>query len=270
MPPDQFWYCGLVTLFAFFGSMCSTMFIISMTFDRLYSIIAPHKAAAVNTVTRTRTTIVFVLFANLLWTLPQLFFTDNIEKNCIPYAKATTTLGQIYFWSYTAFLFPRPFILILTMNSVIIHILRKRSMSLGKRSENLGQGQGQGRNDVRISKMKSNNRQTFTMLLLVAFTYLLCSIPLITFGSIRLSVDFTQTAQDVAMAYLLNSVGEKLYYTNFGINFYLYVISGKKFRSDLGKMFADFSGRMGCMKDSSNSLSRGVASIATTSTSIEH
>ena len=267
MPPDQFWYCGLITLFVFYGSMCSTMFILSMTFDRLYSIIAPHKAAAVNTVTRAQFTIILVIILTFLWTLPQLFLTDNIEKDCIPYAKATSTVSQLYIWCYTAFIFPIPFVLVLTMNSIIIHILRKRSRSLFKRSEG---NQGQGQNDDQISKMKSSNRQTFTMLLLVAFAYLFCSMPLFIFGYVRLSVDFNQTAEDMALAYLLNSVGEKLYYTNFGINFYLYVISGRKFRSDLGKMFADFSGRMGCKKDSSESLSRGVASIATASTSIEH
>ena len=32
-------------------------------------------------------------------------------------------------------------------------------------------------------------------------------------------------------------VGEKAYYTNHGINFFLYVISGQKFRRDLRNLF---------------------------------
>ena len=235
MPPNQFWYCALITLFAFTGSMCSTMFIISMTFERLYSIVVPHKAASFNTVKRAKITIVFIVLICFLWSLPQLFFSDNIDKNCIPYAKATSLLGQIYYWSYTVFFFPAPFLLLLTMNSIIIHILRKRSESIVKLSERQGQGQSEGK----ISKMKSSNRQMFTMLLLVAFAFLILAIPMNIIGYIRLSRDFTKTPEDIALSYLLNSIGEKLYYTNFGINFYLYVISGRKFRSDLVKLFKD-------------------------------
>ena len=47
------------------------------------------------------------------------------------------------------------------------------------------------------------------------------------------------SAKDIALIYMLHSTGEKCYYTNFGINFYLYVISGKKFRSDLVTLLKD-------------------------------
>ena len=234
MPPNQFWYCALITLFAFTGSMCSTMFIIAMTFERLYSITVPHKAASFNTVKRAKVVIVCTVFICFLWSLPQLFLSDNIEKNCIPYAKETSLLGQIYYWSHTFLFFPAPFVLLLTMNSIIIHILRKRSELIIKMSAN----QGQGQNESQISNMKSSNRQMFTMLLLVAFAFLILALPINIIGYyVRLSGDFTTTPQSIALSYLLNSIGEKLYYTNFGINFYLYVISGRKFRSDLAKLF---------------------------------
>ena len=236
MPPNQFWYCAMVTLFTFTGHMCSTMFIISMTFERLYSIIVPHKAASFNTVRRAKIVIVCTVFTCFIWSLPQLFLSDNIDKNCIPFAKATSLLGQIYYWSYAVFFFPAPFLLLLTMNSIIVHILRKRSESVIKMSANQSQGQDQGQ----VSKMKSSNRQMFTMLLLVAFAFLMLALPITIIGYyVRLSKDLTTTPEGLALSYLLNSIGEKLYYTNFGINFYLYVMSGRKFRSDLVKLFED-------------------------------
>ena len=97
MPPSQYWYCALIILFAFSSHMCSTMFIISMTFDRLYSITAPLKAASFNTVRRAKITILFIVFICFFWTLPQLFLGDNSDKNCVPYTKATSLLGQIYY-----------------------------------------------------------------------------------------------------------------------------------------------------------------------------
>ena len=37
--------------------------------------------------------------------------------------------------------------------------------------------------------------------------------------------------------YLYSNVAQKLHVTNYGINFFLYVISGRKFRVDLLKVF---------------------------------
>ena len=39
--------------------------------------------------------------------------------------------------------------------------------------------------------------------------------------------------------HLFYQVGEKAYYTNHGINFFLYVISGQKFRTDLRNLFME-------------------------------
>ena len=185
-----------------------------MTFDRLYSIVMPHKAASFNSVRRAQITIIIIVFICFFWTLPQLFLGDNSDKNCVPYAKATTPLGQIYYWLYTIFFFPIPFVLLLTMNSIIIHTLRKRSISKIVMSENQGQYQNE-------SKLKSSNRQTFTMLLLVTFAFLILSIPTNVVIYIDQTTDFTTTAKDIALIYMLHSTGEKCYYTNFGINFYL-------------------------------------------------
>ena len=44
-----------------------------------------------------------------------------------------------------------------------------------------------------------------------------------------------------ATLHLLYNIGEKTYFTNSGINFFLYVMSGKKFRSDLVRF-------LGCLK----------------------
>ena len=53
---NPFWYCTGGTTVNWISNMCSTLFILNMTFDRLYSIIRPHKAAAFNTVKKTKIT----------------------------------------------------------------------------------------------------------------------------------------------------------------------------------------------------------------------
>ena len=37
----------------------------------------------------------------------------------------------------------------------------------------------------------------------------------------------------IMLGFMFYHVGEKTYYTNYGINFFLYVMSGHKFRTDL-------------------------------------
>ena len=46
-------------------------------------------------------------------------------------------------------------------------------------------------------------------------------------------MNYKKTPYGFAAYYLFFSVSQKTLYTNYGINFYLYVISGKKFRTDL-------------------------------------
>ena len=47
-----------------------------------------------------------------------------------------------------------------------------------------------------------------------------------------------------ASLHLLYQVGQKAFYTNHGINFFLYVISGQKFRTDLRNMFMSKNDRL--------------------------
>ena len=115
------------------------------------------------------------------------------------------------------------------MNTFIIHTLRKRLQSSLGTTEVQSQGQGQGPN----FKMKNSEIQVYTLLLLVTFGFLLLTTPMYALSVYTKVYDYLKTPYSFAGFYLFYSVAQKAYYTNFGINFYLYVISGQKFRSDL-------------------------------------
>ena len=116
------------------------------------------------------------------------------------------------------------------MNSVIIHTLRKRSQ------QNLSQAAGQGETQSQNLKTKNTEKQIVTMLLLVTFVFLTLNIPV---RALVFYLNFSSgnTAFYYAGLHLFYHVGEKAYYTNHGINFFLYVISGQKFRTDLRNLF---------------------------------
>ena len=109
------------------------------------------------------------------------------------------------------------------MNSVTIHKIRTRSVF---------------RQDVTSSgdenyKTKSSDSQMFAVLLLVTFTFIVLTTPAYVFFLYIRIVDFSKTPGNLAVYYLFYNCVQKTKYTNYGINFFLYVISGRKFRTDI-------------------------------------
>ena len=96
--PGQEWHCRLSRLSIFMCFLWSTLLIVSMTFDRFYSIIIPHKAAAFNTIKRAKITIIIIVIVSFANNIPHLFVTDNIDWECVPHGGALGTLpGEIYY-----------------------------------------------------------------------------------------------------------------------------------------------------------------------------
>ena len=214
--------------------MCSTLFILAMTFERFYSIIRPHKAASFNTVKRAKITIVGIVLGSIIFNIPHWFATLSVGKQCIPYTKGRQyIIGEIYYWVNNVINLFIPFILLIIMNSVIIHTLRRRLIIKTTRSE------GQGQQEFQHVKRKHTERQIVIMLLTVTFMFLILTTPgyaMIMFSSY---VDYKKSPKSFADFHLFVSIGQKTYFTNYAINFYLYVISGRKFRTDLAKLFKD-------------------------------
>ena len=231
LPPNQLGSCAIFIYMTTSGVLCSTYILITMTFERLCCIVWPLKASTLITVRNARIIIVSLFVFWFSYCIPFLFIGDYKGRSCVPNRFASSTLiGKLYYWLTQIFIFIFPFTALLTMNSVIIHTLRKRSML--NLSEPTGQGQTEGQN----VKMKQPEKQTFTMLLLVTFMYLILSFPL---RGLAFYLNFYtgKTPSYYAGLHLLSQVGIQTFYTNHAINFLLYVMSGKKFRTDLRNVF---------------------------------
>ena len=128
MPPNQLGYCTMLVFVVYSAVLCSTYLLITMTFERFYSIIRPLKAASFNTVKRARIIIVCVFFSCFSYCIPFLFITGVNGRTCVPNRFASESiLGILYHWFSQIVLFIFPFLSLLIMNSSIIHILRQRS-----------------------------------------------------------------------------------------------------------------------------------------------
>ena len=227
MPPSQFWYCTYLNFGVHTTVYISNLLILSMTFERFYSIIMPHKAASFNTVKRAKITIVCIVLFSVMYHIPHWFISGNIGRLCLTNVFSTDmSIGEFYYWFSEILHFILPFILLLFMNSVIIHTLHKRSRL------NIGQGHNEGKS----TKHKISERQIILMLLCVTFGFLILTTP-VKILVFYMNFHSSNTPQYFAGLYLFYQAGEKTYYTNHGINFFLYVISGQKFRQDLVKLF---------------------------------
>ena len=85
--------------------------------------------------------------------------------------------------------------------------------------------------------MKNAEMQIFVTLLLVTFEFLILTTPGYMMLLYTMLFDYTKTSKAFAGYYLFYHIGQKTYYTNNAINFFLYVISGQKFRTDLINLF---------------------------------
>ena len=118
------------------------------------------------------------------------------------------------------------------MNSIIIHKIRKRSglLHLERSAVNAGERKN--------SKLDNKERQMFAILLSVTFAFLILWLPQGMFFFLSVMImNFFSSPQRYAGYYLFYSVGQKLQVTNHGINFFLYVMSSRKFRTDLLAIF---------------------------------
>ena len=228
--PHEIWYCNIWIAIAWMSSLCSTLFILNMTFERFYSIIRPHKAASFNTVKRAKISVTCIVCVSIVFNIPHLFTTKQVGKSCVPFGNAIVYItGQMYYWLSLTVNFFLPFLLLLIMNSIIIKTLRKRHMINSKY-------QGQGRSEGQASKMKNVEKQIFLTLLLVTFGFLVLTAPSYSLFVYVMVYNYEKSPQAFAGYYFFYEIGRETYYTNYGINFFFYVISGQKFRADLVRL----------------------------------
>ena len=204
--------CMVRLTVVFTSNLWGVFLILAMTFDRFYGIIRPHKAC-----------ICIILFG-IIYNILRIFITLDVGYGCLPYGKAVEfAYGKLYYWLSFVVNYMFPFVALLVMNSFIIHTIRNR--------KNLAVGQSE-------QHQKSSDTQIFIILLLVTFSFLSLTIPSYMSFLLNMTTDFSQFPIKFQSGIkLFDSITEKTWYTNSAINFFLYILSGTKFRKDLMQLF---------------------------------
>ena len=201
-----------------------------MTFDKFFAIKFPHKSASFNTPRRAKIVVIIIVVFSIIFNLPQFYVTVLVNGICIPYAHQGIW-NQIFMFVSFVFNAVGIFGALIIMNGFIISAVRGQKKLL----QNMGDG-----NKVSSSEAKhqrSTERQITIMLLLVSFVYLILIGP----GFIHFMYFLIFPPESDPFTYanftLSYNINQKLFFTNNSINFFLYCISGQKFRNDLLSLF---------------------------------
>ena len=227
--------CRIESFLIMFALQKATYQVVAMTIDKFIAIKWPHKAATYSTPKRAKMTIIVLYVCVISYNLPDFFLTKMIGTACVSYAVGSV-YAKIYSWLTFFLNGVIPLTSLIAMNSAIVHEVRKshnrfRNHESVKELENQNFA-GQGRHRPR----KSVENQLTVMLLLVTTLFLVLLIP--TYGRFLYFTSVNRDTPERATATLFLHLSTRLYFTNSGINFFLYCISGKKFRKDLKKLLS--------------------------------
>ena len=222
--------CGIASFFGLHVVQNSTYQVIAMTADKYIAIKWPHKAATYSTPKRAKITVLSIFICVVIYNLPHIFISKLTGDVCLGYAIGGV-IARVYSWFTFVVNAIIPVILLTYMNYTIIKKVRESRQMF--ENDNIVERQGDNNTTQRRSgKRKNAENQLTIMLLLVTTLFLILMIPTYvrflytTFAS-------RDTPVKYASLMLFYHVSHKLYHTNNGINFFLYCISGQKFRSDV-------------------------------------
>ena len=201
-----------------------------MTLDKYIAIKWPHRAATYSTPRRARVISACLYAFAFIYNIPHLSFSRLINDQCFAYA-VDSPITRVYSWLSFVLNAVIPFIMLMHMNYVIVKTVRNSRKLFRANDTTTSTGKLQ-ESEIRQKNMKNAENQLTIMLLLVATLFLILLCPTY-IRFIYLIFTSQDTPFKYANSYLLFQISFKLYTTNSGVNFFLYCISGKKFRNDL-------------------------------------
>ena len=225
--------CSLVTFLLNVVLNVAAWLIVLTTVDRFVAVWLPLHAAAV--CRRRRACLaILVLIIVVVATSIHLFWTTGLHQSsgrvlpyCGPSPDAHFMRRQFEYIKLTSYSLA-PFAIILTLNIAIVVRLR-----CGKAANILLRGTSS--NNGGLPQAAITSKVTY-MLLAVSATWLILSAPF-TLQALLFSVLVdVQNASSVARYRLLRTVCFQLMYANHAVNFFLYCITGRKFRHELRDM----------------------------------
>ncbi len=212
---DMVWVCKVnyVTHYVFTGF--SAYSIVFMTFDKFCAIMFPHKANVLCTRNKVGKITVLNAFIVALIYLPKALFSGKDPNNlCTGYTHKAWYIDvyKILLLVYYPLI---PVCALFFFNISIIKAVCRRP------------------NRKTHPEKRLQDRQMTVMLLMVTFVFIVLLLPFEISDAFLMGSLSTETPAGAAKSTLVFQVTSNLMMLNYCVNFYLYLLSGSKFRNDL-------------------------------------
>ncbi len=214
------WLCKVRIFVGLLAGMFGAFQIVLMTLDKVIAVKLPHRAKSICTAKRAKLLSIINLILSVIFNLPILNLTEQSGNTrfCIRFAKKG--------WYVTVYSFIHivvnpmiPFALLFMMNIIIIKTVWQSARLRRSQQEN------------------SVNTQITLMLILVSVMFILLLLPM-EVGSLHQRIaERPNTPKADATFILIFNITFHVANINYGINFFLYLLSGSKFRKDFRKIF---------------------------------
>ena len=221
--------CKIFTWIFQFVSLAGICLIIAMTTDRVVAICLPHRSRYLCTPLKATVVSIILLLVSPVYSLPHIYATGIIPGTnlCVAFLHSNDFI-KAYSWINTCLNSIVPFVLLMTMNSLIIHTMRNRKvlpLAIHPLNENVSGSDVKRR---KIAAERAMERQLTLMLLVVTFTLLFLTLPLYIRYMLFQLIDYTKDPRIFSVWVFLSQLTNKMYYTNSAVNFYLYCIAGSQ------------------------------------------
>ncbi|XP_069114762.1 probable G-protein coupled receptor 139 [Argopecten irradians] len=233
------WTCKVVAFLGYVCSDSSVWLIVAVTVERYIAVCFPLKASNLCRMRKARYIVFVPILAlclvnfHFLWTV-QLRFDESNTTNpvyiCDAGPKFSDLVNEVWVWVDAGIYSFVPFVILLILNG---RIIQKVCVAKNERKQ-LITADRNGCSNIRSKHSGTGevSRKLTMMLLMVSFTFLLTTLPMNIILIMTKSWN-EQNQQQRADFYLAKTVSELLMYLNHTINFFLYCISGRKFRRQI-------------------------------------
>ena len=219
--------CRLHIFLTYWGGQFAAWILVCMTMERFFAIFSPHKSKQY--VSKLSCGIVVGVIGVLLAGLNEHFFKTHLlvfyygRYYCVTDSNYGDFMQQIWTWIDFAFFSFIPFgILVIANAGIILRIAHSNYV----RKHNMKQSSG----GVKMTSMTA-------ILLTVSLIFLLTTAPISIYLVIQENVKQSTTQEERALNSLWWAIVVNVNYVNHACNFFLYCISGPRFRRELRGMF---------------------------------
>ncbi|KAL4228498.1 hypothetical protein ACF0H5_011546 [Mactra antiquata] len=217
--------CRLMFMFGTVSQMYSNWILVVMTTERFIAIWFPLKVKKLCSKWRSISILIVLFILFILVNLQFIFTFEEVKDpflswDCRPKEQYRKFIQTVWYWIDGALYAVLPIIIILVLNSLIIYAVRKSNRALTNLT-----------NRRKNSKDKLTQQKQITLMLLaVSLTFVLLVMPNCIFFVARQYWTWKETQLGIAQYYLVYQIVFLLSDLNHAVNFYLYCLSGRKFR----------------------------------------